>query len=64
MSKQDELDLKKSELLADLNATVKVIEEIYRYHPDNPNKVDIVKEYIILQRIQSDIEKELGELDK
>ena len=64
MSKQDELDYKKSELLADLKATVKVMEEIYRYHPNNPNKVDIVKEYTILEKIQSDIEKELSELDK
>ena len=64
MSKQDELDYKKSALLADLNATVKVMEEIYRYHPNNPNKVDIVKEYTILEKIQSDIEKELSELDK
>ena len=57
-------EIKKSELLADLNATVKVMEEIYRYHPNNPNKVDIVKEYTILEKIQSDIEKELSELDK
>jgi hypothetical protein len=40
------------------------MEEIYRYHPNNPNKVDIVKEYTILEKIQSDIEKELSELDK
>ena len=50
MSQQDELDYKKSELLADLNATAKVMEEIYRYHPNNPNKVDIVKEYSILRK--------------
>ncbi len=64
MSKQEELDYKKSELIADLTATAKVIEEIYRYHPDNPNKVDIVKEYNILKQIQKDIEAELAELDK
>ena len=54
------------ELINDLaaTATVKVMEEIYRYHPNNPNKVDIVKEYTILEKIQSDIEKELSELDK
>ena len=64
MSQQDELDYKKSELLVDLNATAKVMEEIYRYHPNNPNKVDIVKEYSILEKIQNDIEKELKDLDK
>ena len=64
MSTQDELDNKKSELLADLNATIKIMEEIYRYHPDNPNKVDIVKEYSILEQIQNDIEKELEDLDE
>ena len=57
-------EIKKSELLADLLATSTVMEEVWRYHPDNPNKKDVIKEYEILKQIQKDIESELAELDK
>ena len=64
MSEQDKIDNKKSDLIADLLATQTVMDEVWRYHPDNPNKKDIIKEYKILEKIKSDIEKELSELDK
>jgi len=64
MSKQQELNNTKSELIDDLLATETVMEEIWRYHPDNPSKKDIIKEYDILKQIKSDVEKELDELDK
>jgi hypothetical protein len=53
----------KTELLNDLVATTTVMEEVWRYHPDNPQKKDVVKEYNILQQIIKDIEFELKELD-
>ena len=56
------LQEKKVELINDLAATVTVMEEVWRYHPDNPNKVDIVKEYKNLEQMQKDIEKEILEL--
>ena len=61
---QEEKDYQKSELVSDLLATTTVMEEIWYYHPENPNKKDIIKEYNTLKKIQSDIEKELAELDK
>ena len=61
---QEEKDYQKSELVSDLLATTTIMEEIWYYHPENPNKKDIVKEYNTLKKIQSDIEKELAELDK
>ena len=64
MTKQEELNQQKSELVADLLATSTVMEEVWRYHPDNPNKKDVIKEYEILKQIQKDIESELAELDK
>ena len=64
MTKQEELNQQKSELVADLVATSTVMEEVWRYHPDNPNKKDVIKEYEILKQIQKDIESELAELDK
>ena len=64
MSKQEELDQQKTELINDLVATSTVMEEVWRYHPDNPEKKDVVSEYNILKQIKVDIEQELSDLDK
>jgi len=53
----------RTELLNDLVATTTVMDEVWRYHPDNPKKKDIVKEYNILKQIIKDIELELKELN-
>ena len=54
----------KSELIADLIATTTVMEELWRYHPENQEKKDVVSEYNILKQIKVDIEQELADLDK
>ena len=64
MTDQEKLDLQKAELINDLLATSTVMEEVWRYHPDNPKKKDVVKEYDILKQIIKDIEDELVELNK
>ncbi len=61
---QSNLDNQKSELINDLIATSTVIDELWRYHPDNPNKKDIIEEFNILKNIQLDIECELADLSK
>ena len=63
---QEQLDQDnvKSELINDLVATSTVMDEMWRYHPDNPDKKDIVKEYKVLKQIVVDIETELEELNK
>tara|TARA_R110001592_G_scaffold26903_6_gene100270 strand:- start:2516 stop:2725 length:210 start_codon:yes stop_codon:yes gene_type:complete len=58
------LDNQKSELIQDLMATSTVMEEVWRYHPDNPKKKDVVKEFKVLKKIKSDIEAELKEISK
>ena len=58
------LNNQKSELISDLVATSTVMDEVWRYHPDNPEKKDVVKEYEILKQIQKDIEFELADLNK
>ena len=63
MTKQEELDLQKAELINDLVATSTVMEELWNYHPDNPNKKDVIEEDQTLLKIQKDIEKELKELE-
>ena len=36
MTKKEELENQKSELISDLLATQTVMEEMWRYHPENP----------------------------
>ena len=64
LNKEEQLNQQKASLLDDLIAVDTVLEEIWNYHPDNPNKKDIIKEYKILKQMQKDIEAELVELDK
>ena len=61
---QSEINYLKTELVNDLVATSTVMEEVWRYLPDNPEKKDVIKEYEILKQIQKDIESELADLDK
>ena len=64
MSKINDLNNKKSELIADLIATSTVMEEVWNYHPDNPDKKDPVTEYEKLKQIKSDVEREIDELER
>lgn len=63
MNEQEELNEQKSSLIDDLLATSTVMEELWLYHPDNPNKKDIVAEYETLIRIKEEIEQELEKLN-
>tara|TARA_Y100000401_G_scaffold86941_1_gene72300 strand:- start:543 stop:758 length:216 start_codon:yes stop_codon:yes gene_type:complete len=64
MNKEIKPEDLKTELINDLIATTTVMEEIWNYHPDNPNKKDVVKEFNVLKQIKKDIEKEIAEIDK
>ena len=61
---QSEVNYLKTELVNDLVATTTVMEELWRYHPENQEKKDVVSEYNILKQIKVDIEQELADLDK
>ena len=57
-------DHKKSELISDLVATTTVMDEVWNYHPENPNKKDVVAEYDVLKNIQKDLEEELAKFSR
>jgi len=63
MTKED-VDNKKSELVNDLMATITIMEDYWRFHPDNENAQDVKVEYTKLQEMKKEIEGELAELDK
>jgi hypothetical protein len=46
-----------------LMSTIKVMEEMWDYHPSNPNKIDIISEYSKLEIIREDLEKYLDAMD-
>lgn len=60
--KEETLEEQKANLVNDLIAVSTVIDEIWNYHPDNPNKKDVIAEYNQLLKIQGDIENELASL--
>lgn len=62
LNKEEQLNQQRASLLDDLLAASTVIEEIWNYHPDNPNQKDVIKEYQTLLQIQKNIEDELKEL--
>ena len=57
------LEEQKVNLVNDLIALSTVMEELWSYHPENPEKKDIVAEYNQLLKIQGDIENELKSLE-
>ena len=62
MSEQKLLEEQKVNLINDLLAVSTVMEELWNYHPDNPQQKEVVSEYNQLLKIKGDIENELKEL--
>jgi len=52
----------KADLINDLFSVSTVMDEVWNYHPENPNKKDIVEEYNTLLKIKSQIEEEISNL--
>jgi hypothetical protein len=52
----------KEDLINDLFSVSTVMDEVWNYHPDNPNKKDVVEEYNTLLKIKSQIEEEISNL--
>jgi len=63
MNDQEKLNSQKAQLIEELLAVKTVMEELWLYHPDNPNNKDITVEYKTLQNIQAEVEKELKKLN-
>lgn len=53
----------KADLINDLISVSTVMEELWKYHPENPAKIDIVFEYNNLVEMKKEIETELDNLD-
>ena len=63
MSQQQEIENLKADLINDLISVSTVMEELWKYHPENSERVDIVSEYNNLIEMKKGIETELDGLD-
>ena len=52
----------KEGLMNDLFRVTTLMEELWEYHPKNPNGIDVEKSFDTYQRIKDKIEKHLSEL--
>jgi hypothetical protein len=48
-------------LMDELMTVVQVMDEMYQYHPENPNQVDVVSEFKELVERKVEIEAKLGQ---
>ena len=60
--REETLEEQRTNLVNDLIAVSTIMDELWNYHPDNPNKKDVVSEYKTLQKIHEDIESEIANL--
>ena len=49
------------QLLDELMSTIQIMDELYLYHPENPNQVDVVSEFKALAERKVEIEAKLGQ---
>jgi hypothetical protein len=48
------------QLLDELMSVIQIMDELYRYHPENPNQVDVASEFKRLAERKAKIEEKLG----
>jgi hypothetical protein len=54
---------KKSQLINDIINLSRLEDEMYVYHPDNPNRIDVVEETEKIKKIIEDLSAQIDELD-
>lgn len=62
MSQQQEMENLKADLVNDLISISTVMEELWKYHPENPERIDIEVEYAKLEEMKKGVETELDDL--
>jgi hypothetical protein len=60
----NEKEIQKAELLNALLGYRTQVEEVFKYHPSNPDKINVEEEYIRLIGICSELEKLIQELSQ
>lgn len=55
--------VKKSQLVNDIINLSRLVDEMYTYHPDNPDRVDVVEETEKIKKRIEDLSAQIEELD-
>jgi len=58
-----EVNNPKIEMINELIFLTKIGEELWSYHPENPNKIDTEKQYHIIQGKITKLQDEISKLD-
>ena len=48
------------QLLDELMSVIQIMDELYSYHPENPNQIDVASEFKRLAERKAEIEEKLG----
>ena len=59
-----EIDNKRAELVNNIIFLTQRMDEMWSYHPDNPNKLDIVGEYKSMKEQIDEYQNQLDDLEK
>jgi hypothetical protein len=59
-----EVDNKRAELVNNIIFLTQRMDEMWAYHPDNPNKIDIVEEYKSMKEQIDEYQNQLDDLEK
>ena len=57
------LESERMELINDLIALSQIMDDYYRFHPNNPNRIDLVEAYDNLVEMKKEIDINLEEIE-
>ena len=64
MTENEWFEQREIELTNDIISMATIIDDYYRFHPDNPNRVDVVDEYNNLKKLMTEVEETLKQYKK
>ena len=59
MTEQEWFENKERDLINDIISISTIMDDYWRFHPDNPKKIDLVSEYKSLEELRTKTENEL-----
>ena len=64
MTESEWFENKERDMINDIISITTIMEDYWRFHPDNPKKVDLLSEYKSLEELRDKTETELKEFQE
>ena len=64
MTESEWFENKERDMINDIISITTIMEDYWRFHPDNPKKVDLLSEYKSLEELRDKTEMELKEFQE